>query len=178
MRIFPLLLLAFLLIPIAEIYVLIEVGGIVGVGWTIALVVLTAVVGAAMMRAEGLATLQRVQNDMHQGGLPAQGLVEGAMLLLAGALLLTPGFITDTVGFIALFRPTRIALARWFVSRSVVGVMGSMGPMGAGHAGGGTARPGAGFHSPRPGSATGPGSARQPGKSGVIEGEFSREDQR
>ena len=178
--------LLFLCVPIAEIYVLIEVGGIVGVGWTIALVVLTAVLGAAMMRMEGMATLQRIQGEMARGGLPAEGLVEGAMLLLAGALLLTPGFITDTVGFIALFRPTRVAMARWFVSRSVVRMSGGQGfRAGVGVPPGGPFghRPGA-----TPGNGQGHQSARQAGvgqrpggRTGgrdVIEGEFAREDER
>jgi UPF0716 protein FxsA len=191
-RIFPLLMLCFLCVPIAEIYVLIEVGGVVGVGWTIALVVLTAVVGAAMMRAEGIATLSRIQGEMANGGLPAEGLIEGAMLLLAGALLLTPGFITDTVGFIALFRPTRLALARWFVARSVVR-MGASQPFaggqpfgaaqpfaGAGPFAGGPAPRGSHRGDPPAGNAARgtppPAQSPRSPRGGTIEGEFTRED--
>ena len=196
MPVFPILMLAFLTIPIAEIYVLITVGAMVGVGTTIALVVATAVIGAALMRREGLATLGRMQREMNQGGLPAEALIEGVMLLFAGALLLTPGFLTDAVGFIFLFRPTRLALARWFVSRSMVR-MKRAGGMGAGgfsasfgstNFGTGTGFSG-GQHAPdgrssaqSPESATrGPsaGQPRSPAKNpakGIIEGEFSRDD--
>ena len=97
-----LLLIAFLVVPLAEIYLLIEVGSIVGAVATIGLVVLTAVVGAALMRAQGLATLFRARSAMAKGEVPALELMEGAVILFAGALLLTPGFITDTAGFLCL----------------------------------------------------------------------------
>ena len=97
-----LLLVLFLLVPIAEIYVLIEVGAVVGAVATIGLVVLTAVVGAALMRAQGLATVFRARAAMAKGEVPALDLLEGAVILIAGALLLTPGFITDAGGFACL----------------------------------------------------------------------------
>ena len=97
-----LLLVLFLVVPIAEIWVLIEVGSVVGAVATIGLVVLTAVVGAALMRAQGLATLFRARAAMAKGEVPALELLEGAVILIAGALLLTPGFITDAAGFACL----------------------------------------------------------------------------
>ena len=97
-----LLLVLFLLVPIAEIWVLIEVGSVVGAAATIGLVVLTAVVGAALMRAQGLATLFRARAAMAKGEVPALEMLEGAVILIAGALLLTPGFITDAGGFACL----------------------------------------------------------------------------
>ena len=102
-----LLLVLFLVVPIAEIWVLIEVGSVVGAVATIGLVVLTAVVGAALMRAQGLATLFRARAAMAKGEVPALELLEGAVILIAGALLLTPGFITDAAGFACLIPPFR-----------------------------------------------------------------------
>ena len=111
MTVFQVLLVLFLTVPLAEIYVFLQVGESIGIGSTIAVVVLTAVTGAALMRAQGLATLMRVQKTMARGGLPATELLEGAFLLVAGALLLTPGFLTDTVGFLCLVP----ALRRYFI---------------------------------------------------------------
>lgn len=117
---FRILLLIFLLVPIAEIYVLISVGGVIGVGWTVFLVVFTAVLGAALVRRQGFATLQRVQASLDRGELPATELLEGLVLLAAGALLLTPGFITDAIGFACLTPPLRRALIRWALAKGVV----------------------------------------------------------
>ena len=102
-----LLLVLFLVVPLAEIWVLIEVGSVVGAVATIGLVVLTAVVGAALMRAQGLATLFRARAAMAKGEVPALELLEGAVILIAGALLLTPGFITDATGFACLVPSVR-----------------------------------------------------------------------
>lgn len=102
-----LLLVLFLVVPIAEIWVLIEVGSVVGAVATIGLVVLTAVVGAALMRVQGLATLFRARAAMAKGEVPALELLEGAVILIAGALLLTPGFITDATGFACLVPSVR-----------------------------------------------------------------------
>ena len=126
MRLFPLLLLLFFAIPLIEIYLLIQVGGVIGAGWTIFLVVLTAVVGAALLRQQGLSTMARFQRSVAQGELPASTLVEGMVLLVGGALLLTPGFFTDALGFLCLFSPTRMAFARWLTSRAVVQVGGGV----------------------------------------------------
>ena len=91
----PYLFLLFIVMPIAEIAVLIQVGGAIG-GWTtIGIVILTAVIGTAMLRQQGLATLNKAQMRAQQGEMPAQQLLEGLLLLIGGVLLLTPGFITD-----------------------------------------------------------------------------------
>ena len=102
-----LLLILFLVVPLAEIWVLIEVGSVVGAVATVGLVVLTAIVGAALMRTQGLAILFRARAAMAKGEVPALELLEGAVILIAGALLLTPGFITDAAGFACLFPPLR-----------------------------------------------------------------------
>ena len=101
MSAFQWLLLLFLVIPLVEIYLLIEVGGIIGVLPTIGLVVTTAVLGAFLMRAQGFATLAKVQDQLQRGEVPAVPLFEGALILIAGALLLTPGFFTDAFGFLS-----------------------------------------------------------------------------
>jgi UPF0716 protein FxsA len=117
---FPILAVLFLVVPIVEIYLLIQVGQVIGAGWTIFLVVLTAVVGVALLRVQGLSTLHRAQQKMRHNELPAREILEGMGLLVAGALLLTPGFFTDTIGFLLLFPPTRLLLVNAIVSRMVV----------------------------------------------------------
>ena len=106
------LFLIFLLIPLAEIYVLIQVGSAIGAGFTIFFVVFTAVLGAFLVRLEGLTTLQRAQSMLRRGEVPAVELVEGLVLLISGALLLTPGFLTDTIGFLCLVPPLRRLVIR------------------------------------------------------------------
>ena len=114
------LLLLFFTVPLVEIYVLIEVGGVIGAPATIALVVLTAVIGAGLIRAQGLATMGRVREELERGELPAVGIIEAALLLVAGALLLTPGFVTDTLGFLILVPPLRRRAVEAFIARRVV----------------------------------------------------------
>ncbi len=98
------LLLAFISVPIAEIAVFIEAGERFGLWSTIGMVVLTAVLGTALLRHQGLQTVARVQNSLNRGEVPVGELFAGICLLAAGLLLLTPGFLTDSVGF-ALFVP-------------------------------------------------------------------------
>ncbi len=117
---FPLLAFIFLVVPIAEIYLLIQVGQVIGAGWTVLLVVLTAVIGVALLKQQGLSTLNRAQQKLNENELPAHEILEGMGLLVAGALLLTPGFFTDAVGFLLLFPPTRVRLVRAIASRMVV----------------------------------------------------------
>lgn len=109
-------LLLFFAVPLVEIYVLLEVGGVIGALPTIALVVLTAVIGAGLIRAQGLSTLARVRQELDRGKLPALEIIEAALLLVAGALLLTPGFVTDSMGFLILVPPLR----RWAIQSFLV----------------------------------------------------------
>ncbi len=102
-----LLLAAFIGVPIIEIAVFIEVGGVLGLWPTLGLVVLTAVLGTWQLRAQGLATLMRARDQVERGALPTRELFDGACLLVAGALLLTPGFVTDAAGFLLFFPPVR-----------------------------------------------------------------------
>lgn len=107
MGLFQILLLLFLLVPVIEIYLLIEVGSAIGALPTIFLVVLTAIVGAALLRWQGFSTFQRVREAMARGEIPAIEMMEGVVLLICGALLLTPGFFTDAVGFLCLIPAVR-----------------------------------------------------------------------
>lgn len=118
---FPILALAFLIVPIVEIYLLIKVGQVIGAGWTVALVVLTAVIGVWLLRLQGLSTLLRARQKLEHDELPAQELLEGVCLVVAGALLLTPGFFTDTIGFLLLLPPSRRWLVRRLAARLVAG---------------------------------------------------------
>lgn len=102
------LFLMFLTVPLAEIYVLLEVGSLIGALPTVGVVVLTAVIGAALVRVQGFSTVMRIRTSLERGELPAIALLEGAFLLVAGALLLTPGFITDALGFAFLYPPARV----------------------------------------------------------------------
>lgn len=116
---FAILLSLFLIVPLVEIYFLIKVGNLIGPLPTIFLVVLTAVVGAWLLRWQGFSTIKRIQETAAQGGIPAVELIEGAVLIFSGALLLTPGFFTDAVGFLCLIPPLRkkaitLALKRFF----------------------------------------------------------------
>ena len=92
----------FIGVPILEISVFISVGEEIGLNWTLAIVILTAVTGTWMMKRQGLKTLFRLQSQLNQGQLPLREVFDGFCLLLAGAFLLTPGFVTDGVGFLLL----------------------------------------------------------------------------
>lgn len=107
----PYFFILFVAMPIAEIAVLIKVGGAIG-GWTtIGIVILTALIGTAMLRQQGIATLNKAQMRMQNGEMPAQQMLEGLLLLIGGVLLLTPGFITDFFGFCTLIPISRRFLA-------------------------------------------------------------------
>ncbi|MGB5707318.1 MAG: FxsA family protein [Arenicellales bacterium] len=110
---------AFLIVPIVEIYFLITIGSVIGVGLTIALIVLTAMLGALLVRAQGFSTIARVQGQLEKGEIPAVEILEGLFLLVAGALLLTPGFVTDAIGFACLTPPLR----RWIIHRMLAARM-------------------------------------------------------
>lgn len=140
-----------LLLPLAEIYVLIRVGALIGAIPTIALVIFTAVLGAQLMRSQGLSALRQVQACLERGETPALELLEGAVVLVGGGLLLVPGFITDTFGLLALIPPVRRAALRWFLARNSTLAAGPHGPGGPG-----SPEP---KHGPR-----------------TIEGEYRRED--
>jgi len=112
--------LLFIIIPIIEIYLLIEVGSRIGALWTVMLVILTAVIGVNLLRYQGFSTLRRAQRSMSQGTMPAMEMMEGLFLAVGGALLITPGFLTDTIGFACLFPLSRRALIKMLLAKSSV----------------------------------------------------------
>ena len=110
------LLFLFLALPIAEIYVIIQVGDAIGVAPTIALLILDGFLGAALARSQGRAAWERFNRALTDGRVPANETFDGAMIIVGGALLLAPGFITDVIGFALLLPPTR-AVFRSVVAR-------------------------------------------------------------
>ena len=105
-----LILLAFIIIPIIEIALFLEVGGRIGVLNTILMIVVTAMIGTWLLRSQGLQTLQRAQQSLNQNVFPVTEVFDGLCLLAAGALLLTPGFVTDGVGFLLFIPGVRLIL--------------------------------------------------------------------
>ncbi len=148
MKIVQIVFLFFLIVPFVEIYLLLQLGGIVGVLPTILLVVFTAVLGAWLLRRQGFATLQRFQASLAKGEIPAYEMIEGPMLLVGGALLLTPGFFTDAMGFACLIPQARRRLARYVIENHLI-----------------NAQTGAPFQ------------GAKPKQGNVIEGEFEKEDE-
>lgn len=146
---FRFLFILFLLIPLLEIYLLIQVGGVIGAVPTVFMVVFTAVLGGLLMRHQGLYTLAKVQTALAHGELPTMAMLEGVVILLSGALLLTPGFFTDTLGFLGLVPPLRRWLILKMLERGVVRTMG-------------------------PGPGYGPSGTQQGTQ--TLEGEYRRED--
>jgi len=108
---FRLLFVLFIVIPIIEITVIMQVGELLGVWPTVAIVILSAWLGAKYVRQQGIATLQSVQGKMAQGEMPSSEIVTGLMLLVAGVLLVTPGFVTDIFGLSLLIPAVRSAIA-------------------------------------------------------------------
>lgn len=128
MRIFHVLLLLFIGVPLLELWFLIKVGGVVGALPTIFLVVFTAVLGALLMRHQGFTTVQRAQMTMQRGESPTVEMLEGVVVLFSGGLLLVPGFFTDALGFLGLVGPLRRALILKLLERSVIQPMGGVPP--------------------------------------------------
>lgn len=150
---FSAFLLLLIIVPVVEIYFLIQVGGAIGAFPTVMLVIVTAVLGAYIFRLQGISVFQRVQASLSRGEIPAVEMIEGAMLLVSGALLLTPGFVTDVVGFTCLMPALRQKFAL-SVLESQFANKGSFqggGPFGQKENGDGTSED-------------------------IIEGEFKRED--
>lgn len=137
------LFLAFLAVPLIEIALFVQVGGLIGLWPTLAIVVLTAVLGTWLVRTQGRIAMGQLQRAFSELNDPTEPLAHGAMILVSGALLLTPGFFTDAVGFALLMPPVRTAVFRYLRSRVTVarfemGTSAGQGPRGprGPHAGG------------------------------------------
>jgi len=129
--ILPVLFLVFIVVPIAELYVIIQVGHAIGALPTIGLLLLDSVLGGALLRAQGRATWRRFNAALASGRPPAREVLDGALVIFGGAFLISPGFITDIVGLLLLVPPTRAmlrrALVRNFTNRAMVRVVGGFG---------------------------------------------------
>ena len=110
------LFLDFTIIPVSEIYILIAIGGQIGILPSIGLVILTGIVGASLARSQGLQTLGRIRDSFQQGVVPGEELLNALLIAIAGIVLLTPGFLTDAVGLFLLI-PTTQALCREWLKR-------------------------------------------------------------
>jgi UPF0716 protein FxsA len=123
------LVLLFIVVPIVEIYVIIQVGQAIGALWTVALLVADSILGSMLMRSQGRAAWQRFNEAVAAGRVPAREVLDGVLVIFGGALLLTPGFVTDVFGLSLLLPPTRAAirglLVRRFAGRVIVAVPGS-----------------------------------------------------
>lgn len=154
--------LLFVLVPLVELALLIQVGRWMGVWTTVALVFFTGILGAGLARAEGLRTFWRFQRELSQGRIPGRAILDGLAILVGGALLLTPGFLTDVVGFGLLLPPTRRLIQRAARRRlekameaGTIRVVSGSDLFGGGMGFGGAADPGEG----EPGAGTGAGAA-------------------
>jgi UPF0716 protein FxsA len=154
--VFIALFLIFVVVPVIEISILLQVGEQLGAVPTVALVILTAAIGASLVRSQGLQTLMAAQQKLQQGQQPGQEMVEGMMLAIAGVLLVTPGFVTDGLGLLLLTPFTRKPLANYLLSKLVRKTAGG---------------------SPFSGQGFGQGFEQQQGSSeDIIEGEFTNKD--
>lgn len=111
------LVLLFTLLPILELYLLIEIGAVIGGFNTILIVLSTGVFGAWLAQQEGLRALQRVQSELNAGRMPTDALVDGVLILVAGVVMLAPGLITDAAGLLLLIPPSRAVVRRWLAER-------------------------------------------------------------
>ncbi len=160
MKVFFLL---FIVLPVTELMVLIKVGSSIGIMPTVGLILLTAVIGATLLRKQGLQTLLRANQRLQSGEIPADEMFQGFMLALGGAFLLTPGFVTDTLGFALLIPSVRSYFGRQLMQGVTktggFGVYTSFGPTGNADPRGG------GFYEPR--------NPRQSSSGGdIIDGEY------
>jgi UPF0716 protein FxsA len=122
----PLLLLVFILVPIAEIAVIVQVGEAIGVWWTIALLIADSVLGSLLMRSQGRVAWRRFNAALAEGRAPAREVMDGVLVIFGGALLLTPGFITDVFGLMFLLPPTRAVVRRLLVRRFALRMVASV----------------------------------------------------
>lgn len=111
------LLIAFIAVPMIEIALFIQVGGFIGLWWTLAIVLATAVAGSLLVRMQGALALAQLRGSLQELRDPTEPIAHGALILFAGALLLTPGFFTDTVGLLLLVPAVRSSVLRYLASR-------------------------------------------------------------
>jgi UPF0716 protein FxsA len=164
------LFLIFVAVPLIEIAILIKLGQWIGFGWTLFIVIATAIAGTYVLHTQGLQVIKRAVESLSKGKAPIAPIVDGSFLMIAGALLLTPGLLTDVAGLLLLIPPVRHVVARWSMKK----VLGSATLHGA------TFGPDAAQANgqTRPESATRDHNNGASQQGPVIEGEFERLDER
>lgn len=105
----------FILVPLAELYILIKVGKFLGTGNTILIVILTGILGAAFARSQGASVILKIRHSLQQGEIPGEEMVQGLLILAGGLMLITPGFITDLLGLVLILPYFRRWIARWLL---------------------------------------------------------------
>jgi len=127
-RVFALLLVAFIVVPVLEIWVIIQIGQVIGAWWTVLLLIADAVFGSWLVRHEGGRAWRALQDALQQGRLPANELADGVLLLIGGTLMLAPGFVSDLVGVLLILPITR-PVGRRILARFIARRLGvSTGP--------------------------------------------------
>ena len=111
------LLIIFIILPILELAVLLRLDNAIGLFQTIILIFLTGIIGAWLVRQQGINILFRIKKEINNGNIPAKEMIDGVMLLIAGAVLITPGLITDSFGFLLLIPYTRNFIRKWIRNR-------------------------------------------------------------
>ena len=112
---FTKILILFVMVPVIELYILIEVGKKIGSLSIIGIIILTGIIGAYLVKSQGFMILRKIQNDLNEGIMPGDSLIQGAIILAGGILLLTPGFVTDIVGFIFLIPVSRNIVKKYLL---------------------------------------------------------------
>jgi UPF0716 protein FxsA len=133
-----LLVVAFIVVPLVEIYVLIQVGQVIGVWWTILLLILDSILGTWLIRNEGRRAWLALNTALSSGQMPARELADGALILVGGTLMLSPGFVTDALGILLILpftRPVARRLLTKVVSKRLLGAYVTRGPARRGPAG-------------------------------------------
>lgn len=120
---FLILLVLFVVVPIVEIYVIIQVGQAIGALWTIALLIADSIAGSVLMKSQGRAAWRRFQLAVSEGRVPAREVLDGVLVIFGGAFLLTPGFVTDICGALLLLPPTRALIRRVLARRVTLGLL-------------------------------------------------------
>jgi UPF0716 protein FxsA len=133
---FPLLILLFIVVPLAELYVIIQVGQAIGALPTIGLLLLDSLLGSWLLRSQGRTVWRRFREALAAGRPPARETVDGALVIVGGALMLAPGFITDAFGVLLLLPPTRAVVRRGLLRNALARMFGPLG----GAAGGAASR--------------------------------------
>jgi len=109
--------LLFLLVPVAELYVIYQVGDAIGVLWTFLLLAADSLLGSLLLKSQGRAVWRRFNDNLAQGRMPHREVIDGVLVIFGGAFLITPGFLTDIVGLTLLVPPTRAVVRRFLVRR-------------------------------------------------------------